>query len=401
MPAPRRTGVRRALLALAALGLLLPSSVLAASGLETPDTELIAARSGIVLAAAVPSPVAVAPSAAPAAQPRVRRVRVVVTGDVLIHDTVWAAAAAEAAAAGRSGMDFAPMLAPLRSTIAAADLALCHLETPLAPPGGPYQSYPVFAAPPAVVSALVRTGYDGCSTASNHSVDQGFEGIGRTLADLDRAGLTHTGTARTPGEAARSTIITRSGIRIAWLSYTYGTNGIPVEKPFSVDLIDPERILADAHRARTQDHADAVLVALHWGDEYAHSPSAYQLQIADRLTRSPDITMIYGHHAHVVQPIRMVNGRPLIFGLGNLLADQGTVAQGVTNGLIGMFTLVRRGDGPVRVEGVGYRATHIVRRGGSIRVYDIPRALADPDLKPSLRAELLAARAETRRDLGN
>jgi len=119
--------------------------------------------------------------------------------------------------------------------------------------------------------------------------------------------------------------------------------------------------------APRQHGADAVLVGLHWGDEYQSSPSGYQLDLARRLTRSPDITLVYGHHAHVVQPIRRVHGTWVLFGIGNLLADQATVAPGVDRGLIGLVTLTRDGNGPVRVTKVASLPTHI-ETSGEIRV---------------------------------
>jgi poly-gamma-glutamate synthesis protein (capsule biosynthesis protein) len=100
-------------------------------------------------------------------------------------------------------------------------------------------------------------------------------------------------------------------------------------------------------------------VALHWGDEYSHEPSAFQVDLAKKLTRSPDITMIYGHHAHVTQPIRKVNGKWVVFGLGNLLADQKTVAEGVNDGLVAVVTLTQTGDSPARVTKVATVPTHI------------------------------------------
>lgn len=295
-------------------------------------------------------------------KPPVRHtVTIALTGDVLAHDTVWQSARREAARTHvAASFDFRPMLAPIRPIIAGADLALCHLETPLAPRGGPYASYPVFSAPPQIAAALQWTGFDGCSTASNHSVDQGEEGVVRTLEVLDRVGLAHTGTSRSRAEARTPVIFDVGGIDVGWLSYTYGTNGLPVDadKPWSVNLIDPARILRDARRSR-EHGADAVLVALHWGDEYQHRPSAFQLSLARQLSRSPDITLLYGHHAHVVQPIRRVNGMWVLFGLGNLLADQATVAPGVKDGLIGLVTLAWTGEGPVHVAKVTSVPTHI------------------------------------------
>ncbi len=335
-----------------------------------------------------------------APSPEVRTVTVALTGDVLVHNTVWASA--DRVAPGPA-LDFRPMLAPLRPAVSGADLALCHLETPLAPRGGPYQSYPLFAAPPALVPALKWVGYDGCSTASNHSVDQGFPGVARTLDTLDAAGLVHAGTARTARESARVTGFRVNGMDIAWLSYTYGTNGMPVDadKPWSVNLVDVPRVLRDARRARAAG-ADAVLVALHWGDEYSHAPSAYQRDVAERLTRSEAITLLYGHHAHVVQPIERVNGTWVMFGLGNLLAGQSTTAPGVSDGLIGLVTLRQRGSGPVRVARPTYRPTYIDESDarGEFKVYDVRRALADADTDARTRAELRASLARTRAAIG-
>ena len=144
-----------------------------------------------------------------------------------------------------------------------------------------------------------------------------------------------------------------------------------------------------------------MLVALHWGDEYSHSPSAYQLDVADRLTRSPDITLVYGHHAHVVQPIRRLHGTWVVFGLGNLLAGQGTTAPGVADGMLAQVTLRQRGDGPVRVLPPTYRPTHIDYSDphGEFRVYDVRRALAG-HLDPGTRGELRASLASTRAVVG-
>ncbi len=293
---------------------------------------------------------------------------IALTGDVLIHDTVWQAAHRAAQRSHeRTAFDFRPMLAPIRSIISGADLAICHLETPMAERGGPYSSYPVFGVPEEIAPALAWTGYDACSTASNHSVDQGYDGVVRTLDVLDEAGLAHTGTYRSPAEAGTPEILDVNGIRVGWLSYTFGTNGIPVEKPWSVNLIDPDRILRDARAARKQG-AEAVLVALHWGDEYSHDPSAYQLDVARRLTQSPDITLVYGHHAHVTQPSRRVNGTWVVYGLGNLIADQHDVAPGTMDGRIVTVTLTRSPAG-VAVTDLDSTPTHIdVLPGGDFRV---------------------------------
>ena len=386
-------GTWRGRLLVAALACL-PLAVLAPATPD-PDDPVAAPTPAIALSADRSTP------AAP--PPRTRTVTVALTGDVLIHDNVWASARASA---GQRGFDFRPMLADLRPRISGADLALCHLETPLAPAGGPFSSYPLFSAPPQVAGALRWAGYDGCSTASNHSVDQGFGGVARTLDALDASGLAHTGTARTRAEASRVVLLRRDGLSIGWVAATYGTNGMPVDadKPWSVNLIDVPEILRDARRARAAG-ADAVVVSLHWGEEYAHQPSAFQLDVADRLTRSGVVTLVAGHHAHVVQPIRRVNGTWVVFGLGNLLAGQGTTAPGVNDGMVVEVTLRQRsgpdGWGPVRVLPPRAFPTHIDATGpAGFLVHDVERALDGQSvtgrLDAATRAELRASLASTR-----
>ncbi len=241
---------------------------------------------------------------------------VAASGDFLIHQPV----AAQALADGRGRRyDFRPMFRSIRARIAGADLALCHIETPLVP--GPVQGYPSFRTPPALAQAVRATGWDACSTASNHSLDAGQYGIGTTLNALDRAGLAHAGTARTPKEASRSTILEIKGTKVAFLSFTAVSNGQAIPHPWSVNTATAGRILTDARRARKRG-AEAVIVNLHWGDEYGHAISPAQAVLARRLTRSPAITAIVGQHVHVVQPIRRVNGKPVVFGEGNLVSNQ-------------------------------------------------------------------------------
>ncbi|MDQ1753233.1 MAG: hypothetical protein QOE71_4289, partial [Pseudonocardiales bacterium] len=103
------------------------------------------------------------------------------SGDVLIHPALWEQAAADAKAENRPGYDFGPIYASIAPVTRAADLAICEMETPLAPPGGPFVGWPNFNAPPQVLTALKQIGYDSCTTASNHTLDQGFTGVKRTL----------------------------------------------------------------------------------------------------------------------------------------------------------------------------------------------------------------------------
>ncbi|MGH3359436.1 MAG: CapA family protein, partial [Nocardioidaceae bacterium] len=316
-------------------------------------------------------------------------ISVAMSGDVLLHNGTWASAAADAAAAGRSGYDFAPMFESMRPFIAQADLAICHLETPLAPPEGPFENYPVFSAPPQVLRGLQETGYDLCTTASNHSVDKGFEGVARTIGAFDRNDLPFSGTASTRRQSRRTPFVDAAGAKVAVLSYTYGTNGLPVEEPWSVNLIDPAVIKRDAAKA-TRRGADVVIVALHDGAEYVEEPTAHQRQIVDRITRSDDIDLVYGHHAHTSQPFDVVNGTWVAYGLGNFIAQQETVLPETYRGTTAEFTLARDGD-EWSVESASFVPTLITRQGeyvDSMRVLDARAALADPDTPAALLAKL-------------
>ncbi|WP_329162371.1 CapA family protein [Streptomyces anulatus] len=248
-------------------------------------------------------------------------------GDVLPHSSVIDRAAADA---GGAGYDFAPMLAGVAPVVSGADLAFCHMETVYGEKGGPYTGYPSFKSPPEVATALRTTGFDSCSTASNHTLDDGADGVRRTLDALDGAGIRHAGSARTAAEAARPTILPagpgKGAAKVAHLAYTYGTNDIPLpaDRPWTVNLTDEGRIIEEARAARRAG-ADVVVLSAHWGTEWQDEPDATQLELARRLTASadggrPDIDLIIGTHAHVPQAYEKVNGTWVVYGMGDQIA---------------------------------------------------------------------------------
>ena len=292
---------------------------------------------------------------APAASQDTVRVRVAASGDFLIHTPV---ASRALALGGGSRYAFAPLFDPVRGHIAGADFAICHVETPLVP--GPVQGYPSFRTPPALAGAIKRVGWDACSTASNHSLDAGQYGIGTTLAALDRAGVPHAGSARSPAERGRTTMVEVKGVKVALLAYTAISNGQAVPHPWSVNWASAGRILADARRARERG-AQLVIANLHWGAEYLHAVTPEQRALARRLTRSPAIDAIVGQHAHVVQPIRRVNGKPVVFGEGNLVSNQtaGCCPAAAQDGLIALLDFAVAPDRRVRAIRIRYVPTWV------------------------------------------
>lgn len=282
--------------------------------------------------------------AAPAPKPA--GFTLVASGDVLPHDSIIRRAAADA---GGDGYDFRPMLAGAKPVVSGADLAICHMETVYGKDGGPYTGYPAFKSPPEVAAALKATGYDSCSTASNHTLDDGAAGLGRTLDALDAAGVKHAGSARTAAEAARPTLLKAGGATVAQLAYTYDTNGYPLPegRPWAVNLLDESKVIADARAARAAG-ADVVVVSVHWGTEWQTEPDERQLALARALTASatggrPDVDLLLGTHAHVPQAYEKVNGTWVIYGMGDQIAGDMINHQGAfdprgNQSSIGRFT---------------------------------------------------------------
>ena len=314
--------------------------------------------------AAKPTTASAQPSATSTSPSGGRAFTVLGSGAVLLHDALWAQAKRDARAAGKSGYDFDPLFASLKPVIAAADLAVCHLETPVGPPNGPFSSYPIFSVPPQVVPTLANLGYDTCSTASNHSLDTGERGIGRTLDALDAADIQHTGTARSSKEARRVNMLTVNGVKVAQLSYTFSFNGLrlPHGKDWLANYLRADDVLAAAKRAKRAG-AEVVIVSIHWGSEYRQTPNGHQLSLARQLLASPDIDLILGHHAHVVQPLEKIGHKWVAYGMGNQVAWQ-NFSDVTRDGIMPRFTFTEVKPGSFRVtRGRGHRAAHVAADG--------------------------------------
>lgn len=314
------------------------------------------------------------------APPAARAVTLVASGDVLADRSVAERAGYDA---GGHGHDYRPMLAGVEPLVHGADLALCHLGSVT----GDGTADAGAASPPQLAAGLAATGYDGCATASERALDDGAPGIQRTLDALDRAGLRHTGTARTEAES-RSVTLYRAGFaRIAHLSYTYGTDGrpLPSGQPWAVNPLDGDRIVSDARAARLAG-ADLVVVSVHWGTQWQDAPDRTQLGLAKALTASttngrPDIDLLLGTHAHVPQPYQKVNGTWVVYGLGDQIAGEMFNDRGVRDSRGNESTTARFTFAPPAAPGERWRVTkaefvpqmYDVDAG---RVLDLNRAIA-------------------------
>jgi poly-gamma-glutamate synthesis protein (capsule biosynthesis protein) len=286
------------------------------------------------------------PSLSPS--PAIDEFTIVASGDLLIHTPIYN----QALAYGHGRYDFRPMFAQVRPIIRSAALAICHVETPIG--AGPLAGYPLFNAPVELAAAIKWTGWRLCSTAATHSVDRGQAGIDATLNALDAQGIAHAGTARSEAEAKRVVMVGVRGVRVAFLAYAYGDNGLPLPHPWSDNIISLPKIIADAKRARRAG-AQLVIVNFHWGDQYVHAPNGQQATIADYLLRHRLADVIVGQHVHVVQPIRQIAGRFVVFGEGNLISNQTAACCPLESqdGLIAVIH-VRVVDGIPTIPGVDY-----------------------------------------------
>lgn len=312
-------GVTGAVLGLAAFASI-PSTAAPVAEATPSSTPEPAAPTEVASATPSPSPEPPAPV----------RFTLVAAGDVLPHLPV------DRSAAGENGYDFSPLMAALDPYVSGADLAICHMEVPVAPEGTSPSGYPIFSSPPEMVRDLAEAGWDGCSTASNHTVDKGARGVAATLAAFDANGLQHAGSARTEEEGARTAFYTVTDgdreVRVAQVSFSYGTNGMPVGDPWEVNLFDAESsdatpIIEAAERARAEG-ADVVVASVHCCVEYRTEPTDAQRLLAERIAESGAVDLYIGHHAHVPQPIELLPGGPTgegmwtAFGLGNYLSNQ-------------------------------------------------------------------------------
>ena len=333
-----------------------------------------------------------------------------VSGDILPHSRLWQGAKRNATANSTTSKDidvydFRPMFALVKPILSSVDLAICHLETPIAPPDEELSTFPLFGVPGEITDALAYAGYDRCSTASNHSMDRGARGIDATLNALGRVGISHTGMARTPQEINPKLIFV-NGIAIAHMSYTFSYNGLPAAngETWRSALIDTDRILRDTRQARKLG-AQVVLLSMHWGNERESAPSSYQTKIADAITKSGEVDLIIGSHAHVLQPIKLVNGTFVIYGLGNFLSDMPTTPKdppwpaSTQDGAIVITKITVTTDGKVLIAKPVVIPTWVDRNSGW-QIRSVVSDIKNNVISGATRAELQASLKRTTSVLG-
>jgi poly-gamma-glutamate capsule biosynthesis protein CapA/YwtB (metallophosphatase superfamily) len=258
----------------------------------------------------------------------IKEAKLIAVGDIMMHDTQT-----------RSGYDakrqtynFDSFFTPVKDILSTGDWVIGNLETPLAGKDvGGYTGYPLFNAPPQLLDAAKKAGFNILTTANNHALDRGEKGVIKTIANIRDRKIAATGTAESAAEGDRVLISTKNNISLAILAYTYGTNGIPIPKgkDYLVSLIDEKKIVKDIAKARKKG-ADAIAISLHFGDEYQRQPNTKQKQLVENLLKS-GADIILGSHPHVVQPYKIFkfkrkNGKirkaVAIYSMGNFISGQ-------------------------------------------------------------------------------
>ncbi|WP_255298414.1 CapA family protein [Brevibacillus dissolubilis] len=336
-------------------------------------------------------------SSKPAGPIKPARLTLTTVGDIMVHQEQIDAAYNPKT----KSYDFTSSFAQVIPLLTDSDLTVGNLETTLAGQASRYTGYPQFNSPESLAQTLTKAGFDVLTTANNHSLDRREAGVLSTLNHLKQAGILSTGTFSTPDERNKPLFVEKNGIKIAFLAYTYGTNGIPIPKgkPYLVNLIDPALIKKDITAARSQG-ADIVSVSLHFGNEYQRQPSPEQRKMA-RFCLEAGADLILGHHPHVVQPyewqtIPQADGTTrrglIMYSLGNFISGQRGDYKDV--GAILQVTITKpSGDKKAVLQDAQVVPTyvHLSRPGGkrSYVIYPLPQTLAAQTQKKSLPADVI------------
>lgn len=308
----------------------------------------------------------------------------VAIGDIMCHNTqYWDAYNKET-----GEYDFSYVFDDISYYTKTADITIGSLETSFAGVERGYSNYPTFNSPDALAYAIKKIGVDVLSTAGNHCLDMGFSGLSRTIDVLDTADISHLGTYKIQEE--RDTILFKyvKGIKIAFINYTYGTNGIPIPsgKSFCVNLIDKDLIKKDIESAKSQN-SDIIVACMHWGTEYRTTANSEQKELADFLFNQ-GVDIVLGNHPHVLEQmekrtITLEDGSTkegfVIYALGNFICDQN--AENTRNSIILNLTITKHVDGKITIDKANYTPIYMYKNNSlsikKMKLLDIEKTLAN------------------------
>lgn len=278
-----------------------------------------------------------------------QKVSLLFAGDAMQHQSQLDAAKT------KDRYNYSSYFTQIEDQVKAADIAVVNLETTL--PGKGYTGYPCFGSPDAFAYALKDAGFSVFLTANNHSLDKRKQGLERTITMLDSMQVKHLGTYvnQEKKDLHYPLMVIKNGIRIALLNYTYATNGIEIQKPNIINLIDKKQILADIQSAKMMK-ADIIIANMHWGIEYKLSPSNEQKELAQFLIKN-GVRLVIGGHPHVVQPIDIQKRNDsiqniVVYSMGNFVS--GMKADNTDGGMMVKIDLSKDNEGVVQIDSCSY-----------------------------------------------
>lgn len=248
-------------------------------------------------------------------KPTISKVSLIMVGDSLIHSAVYSDAKE------RDEYNFKPMLEYVKPIISSYDLAFYNQESILGGESLGLSSYPAFNSPYEVGDAFLDAGFNIVSLANNHTLDRGEQAIFNSVSYWKSKNVMFSGSASSFNERNQVFIMEKNGISYALLSYTDYTNGIrvPTGKEYLVNIYNEEQVKKDVESLRGK--TDIIMVSMHFGEEYSHTISDRQKEIATYLS-SLGVNIVIGHHPHVVQKTEMIGDTLVIYSLGNFISAQ-------------------------------------------------------------------------------
>lgn len=286
--------------------------------------------------------------------------------------------------------DFSNVFKNIKDYTQNADITIGNLETTFAGEARGYTGYPTFNTPEILGKNLKDIGVDVLSTANNHCMDKGYSGLVSTLNFLDQYGISHMGTSRSEEEQNKILVKDVNGIKIAFLSFTYGTNGItvPSDKSYSVNLIDKELIKKQIELAKAEN-VDVICVNMHWGIEYKLKQNSTQEDLADFLFEN-GVDIILGSHPHVLEPmekrtITLEDGTTkdgfIIYSLGNFVSGQ--IYANTKSTVILDVQITKDSDDKISIDSVNYTPVYLYDKGANAKsrsrytLIDIQKSISD------------------------
>ena len=305
-------------------------------------------------------------------------------GDTLCHNTqYW-----DAYNSKTDEYDFSYVYEDIKNYTLSSDITIGSLETTFAGKEKGYSNYPTFNTPDSLATALKDIGIDVVSLAGNHALDYGYTGLCRTIDVFDNIGLSHLGTYKTAEDQEKILIKDVEGVKIAFINYTYGTNGIPLPsvKEFCVNLIDKDFIKKQINQAKEQN-VDMIVACMHWGTEYRTTANSEQKDLANFLFEN-GVDVILGNHPHVLEPmekktITLQDGTTkdvfVVYALGNFTADQRDEI--TRDSAILNLTITKNSDSKISIDKVNYVPIYMYKNTNvsthKFKILDIEKTIKD------------------------